>query len=106
MTQTQKNKPFYKTRVFLFTIIKRAIDIIGSIVLLIVFSIPMLIVSVLIKIGSPGPAIFKQKRVGKDSQPFFMYKFRSMYVGDMDKFLKDKDPALWKNTKRLAGNYP
>jgi lipopolysaccharide/colanic/teichoic acid biosynthesis glycosyltransferase len=106
MTKKLKNKPFYKIRVFLFPVIKRSIDILGSIFLLIVFSIPMLIVAVLIKIGSPGPAIFKQKRVGKGSQPFFMYKFRSMYIGDNDKFLREKDPILWKKYKDAGWKLP
>ena len=106
MIKKPKNKPFYQIRVLIFTVVKRTIDIFGSIILLILFSVPMLIVAVLIKIGSPGPVIFKQKRVGKGSNPFFMYKFRSMYAGDMDKFLKDKDPALWKKYKDAGWKLP
>lgn len=58
--------------------IKRAIDIFGAIVALILFSIPMIIVSIIIKTTSKGPLIFKQTRVGLHNKEFAMYKFRSM----------------------------
>lgn len=63
-------------------VIKRIIDIIGS-AILIIFTLPiMLIVALIIKITSPGPVLFKQKRVGKMGEPFTMLKFRSMKVND------------------------
>jgi len=83
----------------LFAIFKRTIDVIGSLVLLVLFSLIMLITMVLIKISSPGPIFFKQKRVGKDSRQFWMYKFRSMYTGDNDKRLRENYPELWKKYK-------
>ena len=61
-------------------IIKRAVDIVGSLVCLVLFSPVMLVTAVLIKLTSPGPLIFKQERVGLHNQPFIMYKFRSMEV--------------------------
>ncbi len=64
---------------------KRAIDIIGSLLLIILFSIPMLIIAIIIKATSPGPLIFKQERVGLHNKPFMMYKFRSMEVQDSSK---------------------
>ncbi|MDD2224961.1 MAG: sugar transferase [Candidatus Shapirobacteria bacterium] len=83
----------------LFAIFKRTIDIVGSLILLILFSLIMLITMVLIKISSPGPIFFKQKRVGKNSHQFWMYKFRSMYTGDNDKRLRENYPDLWKKYK-------
>jgi len=83
----------------LFKIFKRTIDIIGSSALLILFSPIMLATMILIKISSPGPIFFKQKRVGSNSRPFCMYKFRSMYTGDNDKRLKENYPELWKKYK-------
>ena len=65
--------------------IKRIVDIFGAIVMLIVFSIPMLITAIMIKLTSPGPLIFKQERVGLHNKPFHMYKFRSMRVEDPKK---------------------
>jgi len=83
----------------LFAIFKRTIDIICSLTLLIIFSPIILITMVLIKTDSPGPIFFKQKRVGKNSHEFWMYKFRSMYIGDNDKRLRENYPKLWKKYK-------
>ena len=58
--------------------IKRGLDIFLSLFAIILLALPMLIVAVVIKIDDPGPAIFKQKRVGKDKKLFKLYKFRSM----------------------------
>ncbi|MBR4575211.1 MAG: sugar transferase [Lachnospiraceae bacterium] len=60
--------------------IKRLIDFILSGIGLIIAAIPMLIVAVLIKIDSPGPVFFKQKRVGIHKSHFMIIKFRSMPV--------------------------
>ena len=62
--------------------VKRSMDIVGSIFCIILFSLPMLIISILIKLTSPGPLIFKQERDGLHAKPFMMYKFRSMRVND------------------------
>jgi Undecaprenyl-phosphate glucose phosphotransferase len=58
--------------------IKRAFDIVFSTFCIIVFSPIMLITSLIMKITSPGPLIFKQERIGQNRKPFTMYKFRSM----------------------------
>ncbi|HUM83180.1 MAG TPA: undecaprenyl-phosphate glucose phosphotransferase [Lachnospiraceae bacterium] len=62
--------------------VKRLMDIIGSIFAIILCSPVMLVFSVIIKMTSKGPLIFKQERVGLRNQPFMMYKFRSMVVQD------------------------
>jgi len=95
---TRKNLPFYSLRVMLFSPVKRLIDIFSSLILLIIFSPVMIITSILIRATSPGPIIFKQKRVGKNKE-FDMYKFRSMRVGNNDIFLKENYPELWKKYK-------
>lgn len=59
---------------------KRLIDIVLSGIGIIVAAIPMLIVAILIKIDSPGPVFFKQKRVGIHKSHFMIIKFRSMPV--------------------------
>ena len=59
---------------------KRAIDIILSFIGIVVLAIPMLIVAIIIKLDSPGPVFFKQKRVGKNKKYFTIIKFRSMPV--------------------------
>lgn len=68
-----KPKPGYE-------FIKRLIDIICSILGLIVFAIPMLIIAIMIRKDSSGKVIFAQERLGKDERPFMIYKFRTMNV--------------------------
>ena len=58
--------------------IKRLLDLVLSLLGIIVLGIPMLIVSLLIKREDPGPALFKQKRVGLHKEHFDLLKFRSM----------------------------
>ncbi|MCH5188655.1 MAG: sugar transferase [Oscillospiraceae bacterium] len=60
---------------------KRIIDIIISLVGIVVLSPLMLLLAFLVKIDSPGPVLFKQKRLGLGGKVFNMYKFRSMCVG-------------------------
>ena len=64
--------------------IKRVFDLFFSIILLIVLAPLFVVVGVLIKLDSPGPVFFKQKRVGKDNKDFMVYKFRSMSEGTPD----------------------
>ena len=59
---------------------KRAIDLCGAIVLLVVFGVPMLILALLVKLTSRGPVIFKQERMGLGGRPFMLLKFRSMRI--------------------------
>lgn len=59
---------------------KRAFDILFAVCFLVVFSPVYLLTYIIIKIVSPGPAIYKAKRVGKDGKLFDCYKFRSMRV--------------------------
>ena len=62
--------------------LKRSLDIIGSALILIVFSPLMLFCAIGVKLSSPGPVIFAQKRIGRNKKPFMMFKFRSMRVND------------------------
>lgn len=80
-----RNVPLTNT---LNRMIKRFIDIIGSIVALILFSPIMLVVAILVKRSSPGPILFAQERIGLGNKPFKMYKFRSMGVQDPKKEAK------------------
>ena len=60
--------------------IKRTIDIVLSLLGLLFLWLPMLIVALLVRLDSPGPALFRQKRLGLDGREYEMYKFRSMCV--------------------------
>lgn len=64
---------------------KRAVDIFGALVALILFSPIMIVTAILIKLTAPGPLIYCQERVGLHNRPFKMYKFRSMEVQDPKK---------------------
>jgi len=95
-----------------FTIaMKRSFDITISAFALIFFSPLMLIISFLIKISSPGPIFFIQKRIGKLGKEFKFYKFRSMVVlegeddyrkKEMINFIKDENNEL--KTKIINGD--
>lgn len=59
---------------------KRLIDIVLSFIGILILAIPMLIIVLAIKLDSKGPAIFTQKRVGKDKKHFKILKFRTMRI--------------------------
>ena len=83
-----------------YEITKRLIDVIGSIILLIIFSPIILVTAVLIKIASPGPILADTpKRVGVGGKLFYPYKFRSMVVNAHG--LLRRDPKY----KRLYERY-
>ena len=79
--------------------IKRAFDVTGSLLGLILASPAFLLICVLIRHEDGGPAIFRQERIGYGGKPFTLYKFRSMTLVSE----KDGKPALCrKNDKRLT----
>ncbi len=59
-------------------IVKRVFDIVISFFLLVVFSVPMLVIAVLIKLDSRGPIFYRQERVTKNGKKFKIHKFRTM----------------------------
>lgn len=70
---------------------KRCFDIVFSAAAILLTSPLLLITAIGVKLSSPGPVLFKQKRVGKNRHSFYMYKFRSMRLND------DSDTA-WSRT--------
>ncbi|MCK5888782.1 MAG: undecaprenyl-phosphate glucose phosphotransferase [Methylococcales bacterium] len=80
-------------------ILKRAFDIIFSIIILILIAIPMIIIGLSVKFTSPGPILFKQKRFGLGGEEINVWKFRSMSVmEDGDKVIQatKNDPRVTK----------
>ena len=65
-------------------ILKRAMDLLGGLILLIILGIPMAIIAVLIKLDSPGPVFYRQERVTTYGKRFRIHKFRTM-VANADK---------------------
>ena len=60
---------------------KRLIDVIFGLMLLSILSPMLLIISLVIKLDSKGPALFSQRRIGRNNQEFLLYKFRTMQIG-------------------------
>lgn len=61
-------------------VLKRGIDMLGTLAALTLGAIPMLLIALAIRLDSKGPVIFRQTRIGKHGKPFTFYKFRSMYT--------------------------
>lgn len=74
----EENITIGDSKVYYF--VKRVFDVVAATVGLVTLLIPMLIIALIIRIDSPGPAIFKQERLGLNRKPFMLYKFRSMYL--------------------------
>ncbi len=63
-----------------YEVVKRVFDVVASALAMIFLIIPWLIIAIIIKIQSPGPAIYKARRIGRNGKIFILYKFRSMQV--------------------------
>lgn len=90
-----------KKRGYLMT--KRIFDILLASCALVVCLIPMAVICLLIKLDSPGPALYRHSRIGKDGKPLRLWKFRSMYI-DADERIKDFTPeqrAEWEKNFKL-----
>jgi len=80
-------------------ILKRGFDVVFSSFLMTTAFPVFVLLYIITKLTSKGPAFFKQERIGRNGAPFYIYKFRSMYV-DAEKFgpqlSKDNDPRITK----------
>jgi len=70
-------------------LVKRAVDIAGSLVGLVLFSPFLLVIPALIKLTSPGPVLFRQARVGLYGKKFLFYKFRTMYLNNDERIHRE-----------------
>jgi exopolysaccharide biosynthesis polyprenyl glycosylphosphotransferase len=70
-------------------IIKRAMDVVGSLAALVIFSPVFLAIALMIKFTSKGPILFKQARIGRYGKKFTFLKFRSMYANNDPKIHQD-----------------
>jgi Undecaprenyl-phosphate glucose phosphotransferase len=61
------------------SVLKRAIDIVISAAALVLLAAPMLVIGLLVRLTTPGPALYRQERMGLDGKSFWVWKFRSMY---------------------------
>ena len=89
--------------------IKRLLDIIGSVVGLVVFSPVFLVAYVSLKLSASGPAIYRQERIGRGGKPFFIYKFRTMVedseVGGIPLLAEENDVRLTKVGRFLRSHH-
>ncbi|MFQ5873839.1 MAG: sugar transferase, partial [Dehalococcoidia bacterium] len=87
--------------------LKRAIDLAASFVSLLFLALPFLVIAALVRLDSPGPAFFRQERVGRYDKPFRIWKFRTMEDGAIDKGLgvnvAREDPRITRVGKVLRG---
>jgi len=84
----------------------RILDVIGSALLILAFAPLMVFIALAIIITDPGPALFKQRRIGKNGKPFDCYKFRTMVIDAEDRLdaLLASDPAAraeWERDQKL-----
>ena len=86
-----------------YLISKRVLDLLVSAVGLIVTFLPMVIIGVLIKLETPGPAIYIHHRIGKDGAPLPLLKFRSMYsnADEMMASFTPEQAAEWEKNFKL-----
>jgi UDPglucose 6-dehydrogenase len=84
--------------------VKRAIDIVASLVLMIVLFPLLVIVALVVRLDSRGPALFMQERVGRGGRPFRLVKFRTMSSETTLDGCLDADPHLlreWEETRKI-----
>jgi lipopolysaccharide/colanic/teichoic acid biosynthesis glycosyltransferase len=63
-----------------YLVVKRSIDVAGSLVALVLLFPVLLVAAVAVRLDSPGPAFFRQQRVGRDAKDFWMVKLRTMVI--------------------------
>ncbi|MCI8588777.1 MAG: sugar transferase [Bacilli bacterium] len=92
----------------IYPIIKRIFDVLVSIVSLIILSPIFLLIILAIKMESKGSAFYKHKRIGKNGQTIYLYKFRSMYSDSKEKLEEMlKDPKIrkeWEENFKLEND--
>lgn len=81
--------------------LKKVLDFGFALVALVVLAPALGVVALLVKLDSPGPAVFRQRRIGRYDKPFIFYKFRSMKVGaegakEEILHLNEAEPPLFK----------
>ena len=80
MFQSKEKIQIYGINRKVYLLVKRVFDVLFSSVALVLLAVPMALITVLIKIESPGPAIFVHNRFGKNGRPLPLLKFRSMHM--------------------------
>ena len=78
ISSTTSPRPSKSFSQIVYSPLKRVIDLVGAVVLLVVFTPFMLLIALFVRLSSPGPIIFAQRRLTDGGREFVMYKFRTM----------------------------
>jgi exopolysaccharide biosynthesis polyprenyl glycosylphosphotransferase len=90
------SKPQLSLKIVIF---KRSFDIIFSLVVMIIGSPVFMLLMIITKLTSKGPVFYRQERIGRNLKPFYIYKFRSMFVNSEalgPQLSRDHDPRITK----------
>lgn len=63
-----------------YRMVKRLFDVLAAVIGGLILLVPMVIIGILVRLDSRGPALYRQERLGKGGKPFMLYKFRSMVM--------------------------
>jgi lipopolysaccharide/colanic/teichoic acid biosynthesis glycosyltransferase len=83
--------------------VKRAVDVSLSVVLITALAPLILLLMSLVRLTSPGPALFRQERLGRHRRPFTMLKLRTMYADEDDRIHRDYVTSLLSAGRPAAG---
>jgi undecaprenyl-phosphate galactose phosphotransferase len=86
--------------------VKRAFDLVCSLVMISIFAIPGLVIAAAIVLTSEGPVFYREKRIGRDGRPFKIWKFRSMYragagLGEIEVMQASGKMLEWRMCKHI-----
>jgi len=85
--------------------LKRAMDIVLSLVAMVVLFPLLVVIAAAVKIDSRGPVLFKQERLGRGRKPFTMYKFRSMRADSGDALHREAVKRTAQSKRREIGTF-
>lgn len=90
-----------------YLFVKRSFDIFVSFLMIVLLSPLLLFLLLGVKLSSKGPAIFKDKRVGKNGKTIYVYKFRSMYIdaeSRLHEYLTPEQYEEWKRDRKIKND--
>ena len=99
-----ENQPRKLKGNWFYFLVKRLFDLFNSFLAIVLLSLVLIVVAIAVKCSSRGPAIFADKRVGKNGKIIKVLKFRSMYIdaeSNIDKYLSPEQKEIWMRERKL-----
>lgn len=99
-----ENQPRKLKGNWFYFLVKRLFDLFNSFLAIVLLSLVLIVVAIAVKCSSKGPAIFADKRVGKNGKIIKVLKFRSMYIdaeSNIDKYLSPEQKEIWMRERKL-----